>query len=51
MVGDNRMHNFISHISWELTNGRMQVSWSGISYRTFIIAFYKPDIYKAVLEK
>lgn len=45
-MGDNQIHNFISHISWELTDGRVQVSWPGIWYRTFLLGFYKPDIIK-----
>lgn len=51
MVGDIQTCNGISHISWQLTDSRVQMSWPGILGRTFTITFYKPDIYKHALEK
>lgn len=51
MVGDIQTCNGISHISWQLTDSRAQMSGPGILGRTFTITFYKPDIYKHALEK
>lgn len=51
MVGDIQTRDGISHISWQLADGRAQMSWPGILGRTFTMIFCKPDVYKHALEK